>query len=72
MNTIFRKPWRLPWWHRTEPVKHDPVAEKSHSDRWDALFIVGIMVVVFALIITISAISGTPSGTDTINPWMMP
>ena len=72
MVTVSKRRWGLQWQHRTKPAKRDPDAEKLHRDRLTALVVVGIMAVIFAVIIAFAAISGVPSGSETIEPWMMP
>jgi len=72
MATLPRPHWPLHWPHRTKRAKRDPAAEQLHRDRLAALIIFGIMAVIFAALIALAVIIGVPSGSETIQPWMMP
>ena len=72
MATVHKPHWGLHWHHRTTLEKRDPVAEQLHRDRITALMVMVILAIILAGIIALAVISGVPSDSRTITPWMMP
>ena len=71
MATVPKSHWALHWPHKAKTAQRDPAAEQLRRDRMTAFVIVGIMLVIFAVIATLAAISGGPAG-EMIDPWIMP
>jgi hypothetical protein len=72
MASIPKTNWGGLWQHKTKPPKRDPETEQLRRDRVTALIIVGIMVLFFAVIAALSALSGGPTGNEMMEPWIMP
>ena len=72
MATTTKKHLADLWPAKTKRPKRDPATEQLRRDRITALIIVGIMVLLFAVIAIMSALSGGTAGTETFDPWIMP
>jgi hypothetical protein len=72
MATVSKRRWGLHRRDRPKPAKRDADAEQLRRDRLTAVLVVVVMAVILAVLITIASISGLPSGSETIEPWMIP